>query len=85
MDGGMLAEFPHAKRDNGMVARLQISHVPALIAYHPRSGEMIPLAYGLVSESEIEERVDLLTRSPHSEVIHDGATRGAVTHNEIKK
>ena len=66
MDGGSLAEFPGAKRDNGMAARLQVSHVPALIAFHPSSGQMIPLAYGMVSESEIEERIDVLTRSLNS-------------------
>jgi conjugal transfer pilus assembly protein TraF len=62
LDGGMIPEFPNAKRDNGIAERLHVSHVPALIALHPQSGQMIPLAYGLVSESEIEERVDLLTR-----------------------
>jgi conjugal transfer pilus assembly protein TraF len=62
LDGGTLPEFPEARRDNGMATRLQVSHVPALIAFHPSSGQMIPLAYGLVSESEIEERIDLLTR-----------------------
>lgn len=67
MDGGELTEFPQAKRDNGMAARLQVSHVPALIAFHVRSGQMIPLAYGMVSESEIEERIDLLTRTFNSE------------------
>ncbi len=63
LDGGTLPEFPGARRDNGMATRLQVSHVPALIAFHPSSGQMIPLAYGMVSESEIEERIDLLTRS----------------------
>ena len=63
LDGGTLPEFPGARRDNGIATRLQISHVPALIALHPQSGQMIPLAYGLVSESEIEERVELLTRA----------------------
>ena len=63
LDGGTLPEFPEARKDNGMAARLQVSHVPALIAFHPTSGQMIPLAYGLISESEIEERIDLLTRS----------------------
>ena len=62
LDGGTLPEFPHARRNNGIAERLQVAHVPALIALHPQSGQMIPLAYGLVSESEIEERVDLLTR-----------------------
>jgi conjugal transfer pilus assembly protein TraF len=57
MDGGILTEFPEARRDNGISARLQVSHVPALIAFHPKTKQLIPLAYGMVSESEIEERV----------------------------
>jgi conjugal transfer pilus assembly protein TraF len=63
LDGGTLPEFPHARRDNGIASRLQVGHVPALIALHPQSGQTIPLAYGLVSESEIEERIELLTRA----------------------
>ncbi len=62
LDGGSLPEFPYARPDNGIAARLQVTHVPALIALHPQSGQTIPLAYGLVSESEIESRVELLTR-----------------------
>jgi len=62
LDGGTLPEFPSAKRNNGMAEKLQISHVPALIALHPKSGQLIPLAYGLVSESEIEQRVEILTK-----------------------
>lgn len=62
LDGGALPEFPHAKRNNGIATRFQITHVPALIALHPSTGKLIPLAYGMVSESEIESRVELLTR-----------------------
>jgi conjugal transfer pilus assembly protein TraF len=62
LDGGSLPEFPHAKQDNGIVERLGITHVPALIALHPQTGKLIPLAYGMVSESEIEERIELLTK-----------------------
>lgn len=57
IDGGVLPEFPEARRDNGISARLQVSHVPALIAFHPKTKQLIPLAYGMISESEIEERV----------------------------
>ena len=63
LDGGALPEFPNAKRDNGIGTRLHIAHVPALIALHPTSGQMIPLAYGMISESEIEQRVQILTRA----------------------
>lgn len=64
MDGGTLPEFPDAKRDNGISKRLQIAHIPALVAIHPMTGKLIPLAYGLVSESEIEDRIELLTKIP---------------------
>lgn len=57
IDGGVLPEFPEARRDNGISARLHVSHVPALIAFHSKTKELIPLAYGMVSENEIEERV----------------------------
>lgn len=69
LDGGTLPEFPQAKQDNGIAERLGISHVPALIALHPESGKLIPLAYGMVSISEIEERVELLTRLSHEHVL----------------
>lgn len=62
LDGGTLLEFPNAKQNNGIAERIQITHVPALIALHPKTGQLIPLAYGLVSESEIEQRTELLTR-----------------------
>ena len=52
--------FENARRDNGVSTQLGIKAVPALIAVHPKSGDMIPLAFGYISESEIEERVDAL-------------------------
>lgn len=61
MDGGTLKEFPKAKRDNGAATRLQLQHVPALMAIHPKTGQIIPLAYGMVSEEEIEIRALALT------------------------
>ncbi len=63
LDGGTLPEFPRTRRDNGIAARLGVTHVPALIALHPSSGKLIPLAYGMVSESEIERRIELLTHA----------------------
>lgn len=60
LDGGKLPEFPGAQRDNGIAEHLKVTHVPALIALHPQTGQVIPLAYGMVSESEIEARVEVL-------------------------
>ena len=70
LDGGTLPEFPNARRDNGMAERLQITHVPALIALHSKTGKLLPLAYGMVSESEIERRIEMLTKL--SDRISDG-------------
>ena len=63
LDGGTLPEFPAPKHNNGIAERLQIAHVPALMAIHPKSGQLIPLGYGMISESEIEQRVELLTKT----------------------
>ena len=63
--------FENAKKDNGVSASLGIKNVPALIAVHPKSGDMIPLAFGYIGDSEIEERVDAL-------VINKEATKEAV-------
>ena len=63
LDGGTLSEFPMAKQNNGIAERLQITHGPALIALHPKTGQLIPLAYGMISESEIEQRAELLTKT----------------------
>jgi conjugal transfer pilus assembly protein TraF len=63
--------FENAKKDNGVSTQLGIKAVPALIAVHPKSGDMIPLAFGYISESEIEERVDAL-------VVNKEATKKAV-------
>ena len=63
--------FENAKKDNGVSTQLGIKAVPALIAVHPKSGDMIPLAFGYISESEIEERVDAL-------VVNKEATKEAV-------
>ena len=57
------SSFPKAKRDNGISHKLNIQHVPALIAISPETQEILPLAYGMVSQSEIEERVELLTKA----------------------
>jgi len=60
LDGGKVKEFPDAKTDNGIASRLNIQSVPALLAIHPKTGDVIPLAYGMVSLSEIERRIALL-------------------------
>ena len=60
LDGNISPEFPSSKTDNGIATKLGIDVVPALIALHPSSQNIIPLAYGMVSETDIEDRINML-------------------------
>jgi conjugal transfer pilus assembly protein TraF len=62
LDGKAIDEFPMARADNGMVSKLQISAVPALIMVEPKANKVFPIVIGAISEEEIIERIDLLTR-----------------------
>jgi conjugal transfer pilus assembly protein TraF len=60
LDGIVLREFPTSRQDNGIATSLNIKVVPALIAVHPKTGKQIPIAYGMISQSEMEARINLL-------------------------
>lgn len=62
LDGGLLPEFPDARGDNGISGRLQVAQVPALFAVAPSEQSIIRLGYGLMSESELLQRVLVLTQ-----------------------
>lgn len=46
--------------DNGISKSLGITVVPSLIAIHPSTKEQIPVAYGFISQQEMEKRIMLL-------------------------
>ena len=62
LDGKTIAEFPEARSDNGMAHKLKVNAVPALLMIEPKSNKILPIAIGAISEEEIIERIDLLTR-----------------------
>ena len=62
LDGGTLPEFYNARADNGIAAKLQVSQVPALFAVAPNQQSIILLGYGLMSESELLQRILVLTK-----------------------
>ena len=61
LDGGSLPEFPDAHHDNGMAARLNVTSIPALFAANPSKGQIVPIANGMISQTDIETRILLLT------------------------
>jgi len=62
LDGAALPEYPHAQPDNGFAARLNPSAVPALYLTAPTTREIQPVGFGLMSLSELIERIATLAR-----------------------
>ena len=62
MDGGTLPDYPDARPDNGIATRLNARSVPALYLTQPSIREIRPVGFGLMSDSELLERVATLAR-----------------------
>ena len=60
LDGRALPEYPNARPDNGMAARLNATAVPALYLTAPATREIIPVGFGVMSMSELVERLAAL-------------------------
>jgi len=57
VDGGGLPEFRNPRVDNGIARTLDVRQVPALFLAEPRGGKITPIGYGVLSESELLERI----------------------------
>lgn len=49
--------FPHSRVDSGEAASMGVKHIPAVFAFNPVSKQIMPVAYGLVSQSELKENI----------------------------
>lgn len=74
IDGGPIPGFPQARRDNGIATTLQVSQVPALFLAQPASGTITPIGFGVLSESQLLERI-AIAASPESQAMLPGTTR----------
>lgn len=61
LDGKGLPEYPDPKPDNGIAQKLKIEVVPAVIAVDPKTGETVPITYGLISVDDLAYRINLLS------------------------
>ena len=62
LDGGSLPEYPNARPDNGIAARLNARAVPALYLTQPSRREFRPVGFGLMSDTDLLERIAELAR-----------------------
>lgn len=74
VDGGSMPGFPQARRDNGIATTLQVSQVPALFLAQPASGTINPIGFGVLSESQLLERIAIVA-SPENQAMLPGTTR----------
>lgn len=66
LDGSRLAEFPDARTDNGIAAELDVRATPAIFMVDPYRRNIMPLAYGLLTESELLSRIETLLQDSGS-------------------
>ncbi len=57
LDGGALSGFVSARRDNGTAAALRVTQVPAVYLAQPFTGRIVPIGFGVLSESQLLERI----------------------------
>ena len=75
VDGGpLLPAYPNPKIDNGIARALDVREVPALFLVEPRGGKIVPIGYGVLSESELLERLQVVSQ-PDADKTVPSATR----------
>jgi conjugal transfer pilus assembly protein TraF len=62
MDGRAIPEYPNAKPDNGMAARLDARAVPALYLTAPATRQIAPVGFGVMSMTDLVERIAALAQ-----------------------
>ena len=65
LDGGALPSFPKVFLDNGTAKAFRVYQVPALFAVNPKSKQVIPIANGLLSLSELEDNILKILETQH--------------------
>lgn len=64
VDGGPMPGFPNARTDNGIARTLNVTQVPAVFLAQPYTGTITPIGFGVLSESQLLERISIVsTRS----------------------
>ena len=64
LDGVGLPDYPEARSDNGLAARLDARVVPALFLTAPATREIRPVGFGVMALSELVERIATLASAP---------------------
>ena len=71
VDGGPMPGFPNARADNGIATTLKVTQVPAIFLAQPYTGRIKPIGFGVLSESQLLERIAVVS-GPQGEAMLPG-------------
>ncbi|MCP5233266.1 MAG: conjugal transfer protein TraF [Zoogloeaceae bacterium] len=71
VDGGPMPGFPNARADNGIATTLKVTQVPAVFLAQPFTGKITPIGFGVLSESQLLERIAVVS-GPQAEAMLPG-------------
>ena len=74
VDGGPMPGFPQARTDNGIATALKVAQVPAVFLAQPFTGKITPIGFGVLSESQLLERIAAVS-GPQAEAMLPGTTQ----------
>ena len=74
VDGGPMPGFPNARADNGIATTLKVTQVPAVFLAQPFTGKITPIGFGVLSESQLLERIAVVS-GPQAEAMLPGTTQ----------
>jgi len=66
LDGGPMPGFINARPDNGIATALKVEQVPAVYLAQPFTRKIVPIGFGVLSESQLLERISIVS-SPEGE------------------
>ncbi|MCR9192613.1 MAG: type-F conjugative transfer system pilin assembly protein TraF [Gammaproteobacteria bacterium] len=49
--------FPKSLVDSGQAQMMHVKHIPAIFSIHPKTNRPMPIAYGVVSHSELKDNI----------------------------
>lgn len=75
VDGGPMSAFPDARRDNGIARTLNVTQVPAVFLAQPFTGKISPVGFGVLSESQLLERISIVSAASPDPALPAGSGR----------
>ncbi|QDP73727.1 type-F conjugative transfer system pilin assembly protein TraF (plasmid) [Legionella israelensis] len=57
VDGKRIESLPQTRLDKGQAAKLNIRHFPSIVLVHPKSGDVLPVASGFVTQDYLTEQM----------------------------